>query len=236
MFGFRDDDDSDDDSDFVRVESSKRSPQPGDGAGPSPLLAPSADSGDAESYATAAANLELAGRYLGNGERHRERESVVSDLSAERHYADARSRSFSGDAVVSEPTGAGGAGPPPGGVAPPRLSVPRAPLSPYLRELTILDAIVGRCDELHAPSHATGAGDDDVEEQGKLLALRRRTFDAYIGRPLHVVAKRKAEGASLFKDRTRAMQAIKAHDGPIHTLKVWYDTHTPHRTAPGAMC
>ena len=58
------------------------------------------------------------------------------------------------------------------------------------------------------------------EEVIDVEAIRKAAYDDYIGVPVHVVVRRKTDAQQcLFKNNTRLMQTIKAHDGAIHALK-----------------
>ena len=95
------------------------------------------------------------------------------------------------------------------------------PFLPKLRELTIVDAIMGFSQD-HEQSMvvtraATASTPDEVID---VNAIRKAAYDDYIGVPVQVVVRRKTDAQQcLFKNNTRLMQTIKAHDGAIHSLK-----------------
>ena len=102
------------------------------------------------------------------------------------------------------------------------LSSNGKPFFPKLRELTIIDAIMGYREDHEQSSmvvtrRATASSPEEIID---VEALRKAAYDEYIGVPVHVVVRRKTDTQQcLFKNNTRLMQTIKAHEGAIHTIK-----------------
>ena len=91
---------------------------------------------------------------------------------------------------------------------------------PKLRELTIIDAIMGFRHEQQSVVVTRGATASSPEEVIDVEAIRKAAYEDYIGVPVHVIVRRKTDAQQcVFKNNTRLMQTIKAHDGAIHSLK-----------------